>query len=106
MAQESQFILEAVSQEKAVLMGANCGNLNIYNGNFQMRGYNGCLTADNGSNIKVVSSNFNSHSSRFSTGSNNMSLIGTIADYTNEEKNSFKQWPKSISLKPERSIKK
>ena len=77
--------------EKAVLMGANCGNLNIYNGNFQMRGYNGCLTADNGSNIKVVSSNFNSHSSRFSTGSNNMSFIGTIADYTNEEKNSFKQ---------------
>ena len=43
-----------------------------------------------------ANSNFNSHSSKFSTGFDNMSLIGTIADYINEEKNSFKQWPKSI----------
>lgn len=36
-----------------------------------------------------ANSNFNSHSSKFSTESDNMSLIGTIADYTNEEKNSL-----------------
>ncbi|WP_448902747.1 discoidin domain-containing protein [Eubacterium sp.] len=77
--------------EKGVLLGSNVGNLNMYTANFQMRGYNGSLTTRQGSNLKIVASNFNSHSSAFSSGANNISLVSTIADYTNNEKNSFAQ---------------
>lgn len=77
--------------EKSVVMGTNGGTLNLYTANFQFRGYNGALNVGDGSKVNVTSSNFNSHSSAFSTGSNNISLVSTIADYTTSEGNSFAQ---------------
>lgn len=83
--------------EKAVVMGANSGTLNLYTANFQFRGYNGSLNVNNGSNLNVMASNFNSTSSQFSTGTSNISLISSIADYTTTEANSFAQCTANFS---------
>ena len=75
--------------EKGVVIGTNSGTMNLHGANFQMRGYNGSLAVGNESKLNVTTSNFNPHSSTFSSGSNNISLFSSIADYTTNEKNAF-----------------
>jgi hypothetical protein len=77
--------------EKAVVMKDNSGSLNLYTANFQQRGYNGALNIGNGNSVKVVSSGFNTNNAQFSSGSSNISLMNTVADYSANEGNTFAQ---------------
>ncbi len=75
--------------EKAVVMNAGSGTLNLYTANFQQRGYNGALTVGEGSKVNLITSSFNTNNAAFSSGSSRVSVINTVADYTRNEANAF-----------------
>ncbi|MBE5959706.1 MAG: carbohydrate-binding protein [Lachnospiraceae bacterium] len=76
--------------EKSAVMAENGGELNLYTANFQFRGYNGAFDIKNGSDLKLINSNVNSNNASFSTNSRTISVINSVADYTENEGNNFK----------------